>query len=147
VRDTLAIMPAPRTVVLKHVCPPFGHHFDWMLQVLSDQDRSLLTIRMSERPDLAPANGCLEGVLLPAHRTIYLTYEGPLTGGRGSVARMREGDIIATGDPADPAGFVVSIDWFGDTETRAYTIRHTSTCDAQGNPVVMISMDPVPAAD
>lgn len=81
-------MPDLPTTLLHHL----GHgppHYDWLLA--SDDDGPLLTFRVdrpaadwldARRLDLTP---------LGEHRRAYLTYEGPVSGGRGTVTRVDEG--------------------------------------------------------
>src|SRR4051794_31186628 len=73
-----------RYVVLRHegVADP---HFDLMIETSPASE--LVTWRASEWPPLTRA----ELVQLPAHRSSYLTYEGPISGGRGSVKRVASG--------------------------------------------------------
>src|SRR5262245_49200386 len=87
----------PRFVLLHHETPPGyprGTHYDLMLE----QDEALRTWAMAEPPR--------PGVMLAAeqladHRLAYLTYEGPVSGERGSVARWDQGEftpLVATDD-------------------------------------------------
>ena len=58
-------------------------------------------------PDLATAQLALA---LPDHRREYLTYEGPVSGNRGSVARWDEGTYEVLPPPSDkPDAFVVRV--------------------------------------
>ena len=60
-------------------------HFDLMLQT-SD---GLLTWAMAAIPD---HSGQWPAIALPLHRVQYLQYEGPVSGGRGTVNRVMAGD-------------------------------------------------------
>src|SRR3954471_1521203 len=73
-----------RYVVLRHegVADP---HFDLMIETSPGSE--LATWRVSEWP---PVTGA-KLVRLPAHRSSYLTYEGSISGGRGSVKRVASG--------------------------------------------------------
>jgi hypothetical protein len=73
----------PRFVVLRHDHPR-GLHFDFMLE----QDGVLITWALAEPPD---KNRDQPADALADHRLAYLDYEGPVSGGRGSVARWDEG--------------------------------------------------------
>jgi hypothetical protein len=73
----------PRFVVLEHDSP-HGRHWDFMLEV----GQSLATWALAQPPD-APAP--IAAKSLPDHRLAYLDYEGPISGGRGSVARWDQG--------------------------------------------------------
>jgi hypothetical protein len=73
----------PRFVVLEHDGPR-GLHWDLMLE----QDQSLATWALFQPPD---ADGTIEAERLADHRLAYLDYEGPVSGGRGSVRRWDQG--------------------------------------------------------
>lgn len=79
-------------VVLFHECGP-GSHYDLMVE---DPDAPagqawLWTWRIEYPPDQWRAHSPLQLVPLPAHRRDYLTYEGPLSDGRGQVTRVDQG--------------------------------------------------------
>ena len=58
-----------------------GRHYDLML----DSGPALATWRLEKLPE-APGEGeSLPAQALPDHRPAYLTYEGPISGGRGTV--------------------------------------------------------------
>jgi len=76
----------PRYVILEHDWPQ--RHWDFMLEA----GTILQTWRLADVPQ--------PGVALPAeksfdHRSMYLDYEGPISGGRGSVSRW-DGGIFET---------------------------------------------------
>ena len=73
----------PRFVVLEHDSPR-GLHWDLMLE----QGGVLLTWALAQPPDAA---GPIPAEALPDHRPAYLDYEGPVSGGRGSVTRWDAG--------------------------------------------------------
>jgi hypothetical protein len=79
----------PRFVVLLHETPPGcerATHFDFMLE----QNETLRTWALAEEP----RPGCtIAAQELAVHRMAYLQYEGPLTGGRGSVTRWDAGEF------------------------------------------------------
>lgn len=75
------------TVLLRHDLPDGTHHFDWLLQ--RDDVGPLVTFRLDR--DMSLSDGAFEGDPLPDHRRIYLTYEGPVSGNRGSVRRVAQG--------------------------------------------------------
>ena len=72
----------PRFVILEHDFPE--PHFDLMLE---DGD-SLRTWRLPEMPGIGKLLFAPE---LPPHRRMYLDYEGPVGGDRGSVVRRAGG--------------------------------------------------------
>lgn len=81
----------PRFVVLRHEYPP-GHerksHFDLMLE----RDGALLTWAIAALPRPGET---LAAQRLADHRLAYLDYEGEISGGRGSVARVDRGELSA----------------------------------------------------
>lgn len=107
-----------RMVVLHHLLPDGSGHFDWLLERPSptahapeahpgtntgrphaqppmpvDPDaRILLSLQTHSRPD-DPRAGVFAARPLPDHRAIYLTYEGPISGGRGEVRRVAQGVV------------------------------------------------------
>ena len=86
-----------RFVVLHHFgCPGRSDHFDLMLESAGQ----LQTWSLAEWPgtDVVTAKS------LPAHRLHYLQYEGPVSGGRGQVRRVDEGQYwLAAGSFTDKA--------------------------------------------
>jgi hypothetical protein len=71
-----------RFVILEHRWR--GVHWDFMLE-----DDGVLRTWAVDEPIVA--NVELPARALPDHRMLYLAYEGPISGGRGSVRRMEEG--------------------------------------------------------
>ena len=89
----------PRFVILRHEIRPGsdrGSHFDLMLEI----GGMLRTWSLSERP---AAGKVIQAGALPDHRLAYLDYEGPVSGNRGSVSRVEEGQ---NGVLADSAGLL-----------------------------------------
>jgi DNA ligase D-like protein (predicted 3'-phosphoesterase) len=73
----------PQFVILRHESPQ-GVHFDFMLEA----DGVLKTWALPGPP---AAGAEMECVQLADHRLAYLDYEGPISGGRGSVTRWDRG--------------------------------------------------------
>ncbi|QDT53235.1 hypothetical protein Pan44_12510 [Caulifigura coniformis] len=82
----------PAFVVLEHDHPVL--HWDLML----DAGESLRTWRLSEPPLAGRTTTCES---LPDHRRAYLDYEGPVSGGRGTVSRVMRGDFAIEDDTPD----------------------------------------------
>ncbi|MBK9973740.1 MAG: hypothetical protein IPP14_03095 [Planctomycetes bacterium] len=78
---------AQRFVILRHSVNG-GEHFDLMLEAPGEP--SLITWQLATWP-LEPGAGCAAKSLGP-HRLAYLTYEGEVSHGRGSVTRVDQGD-------------------------------------------------------
>jgi hypothetical protein len=99
----------PRFVLLFHEFPPDSSttsHWDLMLE----RHGVLMTWRLAELP---AAWGRVEGVTdppepstpqpvrLPDHRSSYLDYEGPVSGGRGDVSRYDRGSYEVVAENED----------------------------------------------
>ncbi len=72
----------PRFVILEHDCPHL--HWDLMLEM----GNALRTWRLAAPPT---PGVFVAAVPLGDHRLHYLDYEGPVSGGRGSVRRWDQG--------------------------------------------------------
>jgi hypothetical protein len=98
-------------VILEHRLEDGSVHFDWMIEdERISLGPSLWTWRVVDRPDLAEG---FVGERIANHRGRYLTFEGDIGGGRGSVRRIRSGSVRAArlGDEA----LKVTIDWAGES--------------------------------
>ena len=73
----------PQFVVLRHDSP-HGVHFDLMLEVGG-------VLKTWALPQPPAAGVDMECEALRDHRSAYLEYEGPISGGRGSVTRWERG--------------------------------------------------------
>jgi hypothetical protein len=83
-------IPIPtRFVVLHHTGSRDPDHFDLMIRLPDavNPQRSLATWRLTTWPLTGPQTAQRLG----DHRDDFLEYEGPLTGGRGSVSRVCDG--------------------------------------------------------
>ena len=74
----------PQFVLLEHDHPQL--HWDFMLE----SGEVLQTWRLDQIPH-EPDN--IDALPLPDHRKVYLDYEGPVSGGRGSVKQVDRGDF------------------------------------------------------
>ena len=77
-----------KTVLLLHVTKAVSHH-DWMIE---DGD-ALWTARVGPPTSAWAESGRLELTELPPHRRAYLTRQGEVSGGRGTVRRVDEGRV------------------------------------------------------
>lgn len=69
-------------------------HYDWLLEDAGTPDPRaalLWTGRCVLGPAQWRAAGTWEVQSAPPHRRVYLTYEGPITGGRGQVRQVAAG--------------------------------------------------------
>jgi hypothetical protein len=93
--------------VLRHDLADGSHHFDWL--IAPNAKSPLLTFR-SDRPLHALAPGESTPVeRLNDHRRVYLTYEGPISGGRGTVRRVAGGEVTAC-EPGEN-GLILRLRW------------------------------------
>jgi hypothetical protein len=76
----------PRFAILQHDSPS-GAHWDFLLEM----DGSLKTWALSSMPEVNTEIACRP---LPDHRMVYLEYEGPISGDRGSVTRWDAGTFV-----------------------------------------------------
>jgi len=77
-------------VVLHHTGVP-SPHYDLLIDVAAEE--ALLTWRL---PCWPPGEESLGVVLQAPHRRLYLTYEGPVSQGRGEVRRIAAGECELT---------------------------------------------------
>ncbi|MSQ97447.1 MAG: hypothetical protein EXR98_23235 [Gemmataceae bacterium] len=77
-------MSMPRFVILEHDHPI--PHCDLMLEA----GDALQTWRLAQPPEV---QRIIESTALDDHRVMYLDYEGPVSGNRGSVKRWDVGDF------------------------------------------------------
>ena len=90
--------PPPRFALLAHAFPTPGYptpHFDLLLEdaALPGEHRCR-TWRLRRDPRFdAP----VAAEPLPAHRAFYLDYEGPVSGGRGTIRRL-DGGVLEPGE-------------------------------------------------
>lgn len=77
-------------VLLRHELPDGTWHFDWMIEAAAG--RGLVTFRVGVRVD-DPGTTQFDGERIGEHRREYLNFEGPLSGGRGVVARFAMGNV------------------------------------------------------
>ena len=81
------------TVLLEHRTADTMHH-DWLLADprLADQpDARLFTARLEPHSRAWAARGSWMLEQIKPHRRLYLTYQGPLSGGRGHVRQVDAG--------------------------------------------------------
>jgi hypothetical protein len=83
----------PRFVILEHDHPQL--HWDLMLEV----GESLKTWRLAAPP--GPGAGKIAATAIGDHRRAYLDYEGPVSGGRGTVRRWDLGSFEILSEPEE----------------------------------------------
>lgn len=82
----------PRFVILEHDYPEL--HWDLMLEA----GEVLHTWRLAQAPENSAE--AIPATALGDHRRLYLDYEGPVSGGRGTVRRWDAGEFVAAAETA-----------------------------------------------
>ena len=98
---TIATTPGWPTVLLAHKLPDETSHVDWMIASEPSGREPLVTFRLARRVDEMAAGQRLLAHRIDDHRPAYLTYEGPVSVGRGTVERLTRGTVVSwqrTGD-------------------------------------------------
>ncbi|MFI4861706.1 MAG: hypothetical protein ACIAXF_13630 [Phycisphaerales bacterium JB063] len=91
------MMTTQRFAILEHSTDPGVHH-DLLIEdpalpaASCDDDPTLWAVRIAPPPHRWQGLRTLELTPLPHHRRRYLTYEGPISAGRGRVRRVAQGD-------------------------------------------------------
>ena len=98
-----------RTVLLRHTLPDASAHLDWMIETAPDA--ALVTFRLTSPMGAGP----FEAERIGDHRRAYLDYQGPVSGGRGEVARVASGEATLHAD--EPDLLDLTLDW-GTGPTR-----------------------------
>lgn len=122
-------------VLLRHTLPDGVAHHDWMLARRRDaqpDSRELLTFRVQERIDRV-REGEVVAELLPDHRAAYLSYEGPVSGNRGEVARVASGECEIVRER--PERIDARVRWAGSGPVAISAVR----LDSAGRFAVRIS--------
>ncbi len=94
------LMPAattPRwpTVLLSHELPDATTHVDWMIASEPQGREPLVTFRVGSRIDEMKADQGLLARRIDDHRAEFLSYEGPVSGNRGTVRRLTRGTVVS----------------------------------------------------
>jgi hypothetical protein len=97
------------TVQLLHELPDGSWHVDWMIAQEPRGRDPLVTLRLQQRVDDLPAGRRIEAIRIADHRPAYLTYEGPVSGDRGTVKRLARGTAVVLDE--GPAGWSVEVSW------------------------------------
>lgn len=102
-----------RTVQLRHTLPDGSDHIDWLIARDSAASLPLATWRLARRVDELEPRETVSLTRLADHRTLYLDYEGPITGDRGCVLRIATGSVIrASKEPtSDGETQEIDVEW------------------------------------
>src|SRR5438477_1022912 len=113
------------TVLLEHDLPDETHHFDWLIARDPKGVQPLMCFRISARLDQLKPGDSLDAVQIDDHRGAYLEYEGPVSGDRGVVRRLCQGDLarLPAETPPLAAGDRVIIQWHSGPAPNRNSLR------------------------
>ncbi|HWB18981.1 MAG TPA: hypothetical protein VG711_01680 [Phycisphaerales bacterium] len=80
-----------RTVVLRHELPDGNEHYDWLIASGTEEGSPLVTFQCARSVQEVEKSAELERIA--DHRWVYLEFEGEISGNRGSVRRVAEGNV------------------------------------------------------
>ena len=110
------------TVQLRHELPDGSWHIDWLLGTDQAGRQPLIAFRLPSSIDELAGNEELQAERIADHRPVYLSYEGPISGGRGSVKRLSRGRITAWRQTQDQ--WDLTVIWQGSAKGgRAQRLR------------------------
>ena len=89
------------TVQLLHELADGSRHVDWLIAQDPRGREPLISFRVEERLDTLAPGQSLEARRIAEHRPRYLDYEGPISGGRGSVRRLGRGSATVDERPGE----------------------------------------------
>jgi hypothetical protein len=114
----------PRFVILEHDHPEL--HWDFMLE----DGGVLRTWRFAVPPALGHSCAARQ---LTDHRLAYLDYEGPVSGGRGSVRRWEQGNYDWLWDTPDDLAVRLMGEWLRGVVrlTRLSGDEWAATCESE----------------
>jgi len=84
------------TALLLHTTPD-GCHYDWLIGTPehgADPEAGLWTARVNHPSGTWRSLGRLDLTVIDPHRSVYLDYQGPISGGRGHVRRVDQGVAV-----------------------------------------------------
>ena len=110
-----------RYVLLEHDHPTL--HWDLMLEV----GEVLWTWRLEANPWLGKP---CQAIRIADHRRLYLEYEGPISGDRGSVKRIDAGEFVWI----EETGEQVSIELIGKDRTGVLTLLREQGVECAATP-------------
>lgn len=125
----------PPMALLRHTLPDGTSHYDWLLarsERVGADERCLLTLRVAQRVDRLQ-EGAVAAERLPDHRGVYLEHEGPVSGGRGRVARVAKGECAIVEEAPDL--IAATLRWEG----AVAALRVRATREADGSFLVVIA--------
>ena len=85
----------PLPTVLLHHDTGDASHYDWLLADPANPQGLLWTARVALPSEQWAAAGAWDVEPIGRHRRIYITYEGDIGDGRGTVRRIDEGEFTA----------------------------------------------------
>ncbi len=103
--------PTRPTVLLRHDLPDGSHHFDWLIARDAAGEQRLYSLRLTCRPDELAPGAEIRAERSFDHRPVYLTYEGPISGDRGTVQQLRAGRVTLLRE--DEQTLEMLVEWAG----------------------------------
>ncbi len=117
-------LQSTHAVVLLHTLPDGTSHFDWLIEIPNRSDEHRLrAFRTDSDPSLRHSGQLFHGEQLPDHRAHYLSYEGPISGDRGSVLQVACG-VCDVYDAAKISQLQIQIHWGPDDKSNAKKLRY-----------------------
>ena len=99
------------TVLLRHDLPDGTWHVDWLIGGDPGGVEPLIAFRLASRPDELQPGQSIIAERLPDHRPLYLTYEGPVSGGRGIIKRLVSGQVAGLSQRGQR--WAMTVEWSG----------------------------------
>lgn len=106
-KQVIPVLSWRRAVLLGHTPAGEPEHADLLIappwqpdgKPLDDDARVCITWRLPIDASFTEVGSDFSAERLPDHRALYLSYEGPMSAGRGTVRRITEGRVAISGDP------------------------------------------------
>lgn len=106
------------TVLLLHELSDGATHVDWLIAQDPRGRDPLISFRLDRRIDTLAEGQQLAATRIGDHRPAYLRYEGPVSGDRGTVARLAEGAVLVLEQRSDAWHLEVVWDGSGGRSQR-----------------------------
>ncbi|MEQ9616968.1 MAG: hypothetical protein RLN60_02915 [Phycisphaerales bacterium] len=131
-------MPALPFVILRHVYDdePEKDHFDFLFETEEGFDENARTLVAFRSLALDDDGFMFTAERLENHRRLYLDYEGPISGGRGRVLRIRSGTAFLR-----DAGVTLAV-WYRFDDDPDMETRYAVACHANDDRWLFWHPDP-----
>lgn len=104
-----------RMALLRHLGAPGPDHYDWLIQEGPEPESPLRSWRVDIDLMMLRKGDHFVARQIPHHRALYLAYEGPISGDRGSVQRVHEGAATMIDEGAH---LHIMVQWNGGATQR-----------------------------